>query len=577
MADHSKPLVTSTYANFVSELDSRFDDVTLWLDSASTSPTNLPIGAKRWNSTSNKWEKWNGAAWSDLTTGYAINLVGPNTLTAASSSDALRITQTGTGNAFVVEDEANPDSTPFIIKNDGTLLIGTTSVSGSGEKARINGNLRIGFGQDISPASVPNSQLVIDGNGYAGMVGLDSTGMYIGNNSASRSTRIVVNSNTVGTFDLNSNLGLGRAPTVRGIDVYKASGESAVYAVSGGTTVSDYAQFQADAGSYYAQLFQYGSGLAYCQSNGLGFVVGTTSSAPIYFNTANNTRMTISAAGKIGMGVSPSGSYDVETGGTVGIDGNTTIINGYLRTYNGGSASSAASPTIQPGFDADTGMYWPASNTIGFSTAGSAALVLDSNQSATIYGTIGVGASALSNTAIFGTISSVNYSAQFYNQNASPQGLRVAYPSATPNGTSNVFILCSDGSATRMTVRSNGGIANYSANNVNLSDKREKKDFEPSGDYLEKLCQIPVQKFRYINQAKDDDALTIGVIAQDVQSVCPELVMESDWSNGDEGEDPKMRLAIYQTDLEYAMLRAIQELKSELDAVKLELAAIKKA
>lgn len=42
------------------------------------------------------------------------------------SSDALRITQLGAGNALVVEDSANPDSTPFVIDADGKVIIGTT-------------------------------------------------------------------------------------------------------------------------------------------------------------------------------------------------------------------------------------------------------------------------------------------------------------------------------------------------------------------------------------------------------------------------------------------------------------------
>jgi hypothetical protein len=39
---------------------------------------------------------------------------------------ALRITQAGTGDALLVEDEANPDSTPFVIKNDGKVGIGVS-------------------------------------------------------------------------------------------------------------------------------------------------------------------------------------------------------------------------------------------------------------------------------------------------------------------------------------------------------------------------------------------------------------------------------------------------------------------
>lgn len=59
-------------------------------------------------------------------------------ISANSSSDALRITQTGAGNALVVEDSASPDSTPFVIDSEGRVLVGhTTSVAGSGRTSGV--------------------------------------------------------------------------------------------------------------------------------------------------------------------------------------------------------------------------------------------------------------------------------------------------------------------------------------------------------------------------------------------------------------------------------------------------------
>jgi hypothetical protein len=53
-----------------------------------------------------------------------------------SSSDLVRITQTGSGNAFVVEDSSNPDSSPFVIDNSGSVGIGgTLSVGKTGVTA----------------------------------------------------------------------------------------------------------------------------------------------------------------------------------------------------------------------------------------------------------------------------------------------------------------------------------------------------------------------------------------------------------------------------------------------------------
>jgi hypothetical protein len=43
------------------------------------------------------------------------------------SGNALRITQTGSGNALLVEDSANPDSTPFLIDASGKTLVGLTT------------------------------------------------------------------------------------------------------------------------------------------------------------------------------------------------------------------------------------------------------------------------------------------------------------------------------------------------------------------------------------------------------------------------------------------------------------------
>ncbi len=124
------------------------------------------------------------------------------------------------------------------------------------------------------------------------------------------------------------------------------------------------------------------------------------------------------------------------------------------------------------------------------------------------------------------------------------------------NNSSSEFIYCTGAGNGRFYVPSNGGLYNYSANNVNLSDQREKKDIELAPNYLEKICQIPVKTFLFNDQTDTD--LNLGAIAQDVQAICPELVTESNWGTA---EEPKIRFSIYQTDLQYALMKSIQELK----------------
>jgi hypothetical protein len=166
------------------------------------------------------------------------------------------------------------------------------------------------------------------------------------------------------------------------------------------------------------------------------------------------------------------------------------------------------------------------------------------------------------------------YAVNTRNGGNGPFGISVEYSAQDPNGTVNEFLQCVGISTLRAEIRSNGGLANFSANDVNLSDRREKTNFAPAKSYLDAICAIPVQTFNYIDQSEDDPGLTLGVVAQDVQAVAPELVMESNWGSKD---DPKMRLSIYQTDLQYALMKCIQELKADLDATKAELAALKGA
>lgn len=87
MADWSTPQLSSVYTVFRQALNDRLVDAALMFDSASTSATNIPTSAKRWNSSSSKFEKYDGSAWSDLSSLYAINISG-NAATATTATTA---------------------------------------------------------------------------------------------------------------------------------------------------------------------------------------------------------------------------------------------------------------------------------------------------------------------------------------------------------------------------------------------------------------------------------------------------------------------------------------------------------
>ena len=188
---------------------------------------------------------------------------------------------------------------------------------------------------------------------------------------------------------------------------------------------------------------------------------------------------------------------------------------------------------------------------------------------------------------------------------SSPYGIVVSYPSASPNGATNEFLNLVDSTTSRFIVRSNGGIANYSANNVNLSDLNVKKEFKTFKDsgysanswQFMKDMQDAWGRFKYKDQSHDD--FNNGYGAQLVKVAADkngfhELVDYSKWGSDKEVKDDDgnvievieapMRHQVYDNDLMHIvgevvtqLTHKVDELKAELDSVKAELAVIKGA
>ena len=87
--------------------------------------------------------------------------LGALTVSGSDSGDLVRITQTGSGNALVVEDSTNPDSTPFVIDASGHVGVGTSSPTGK---------LSIASGTyDSTTPLATADDIVISGNQSLGM------------------------------------------------------------------------------------------------------------------------------------------------------------------------------------------------------------------------------------------------------------------------------------------------------------------------------------------------------------------------------------------------------------------------
>jgi hypothetical protein len=110
----------------------------------------------------------------------------PNLIEVNSSSAALRITQTGAGNALVVEDSSNPDATPFVVSAAGDVGIGTSTPT---VKLDVNGSINGTWaGATIAVA-----------NGGTGATTL--TGLVVGNGASAFTAVTAPSGAVVGTTD----------------------------------------------------------------------------------------------------------------------------------------------------------------------------------------------------------------------------------------------------------------------------------------------------------------------------------------------------------------------------------------
>ncbi len=171
-----------------------------YLGSKSADPTTnnsggaLVEGQIYWHSGANELRFYNGSTWTTanlVAANYFVKtgdtITGPTIVDVNSASTALRITQSGTGNAFVVEDVAS-DTTPFTILADGTVLAGTsTSVSATAGAGKIQAESLVSFmaryaGVDTSPPIIDflksrNGAVVVNGDsvGQLRFSGFDGT------------------------------------------------------------------------------------------------------------------------------------------------------------------------------------------------------------------------------------------------------------------------------------------------------------------------------------------------------------------------------------------------------------------
>lgn len=214
-------------------------------------------------------------------------------------------------------------------------------------------------------------------------------------------------------------------------------------------------------------------------------------------------------------------------------------------------AGTAAAPAITTSGDTNTGMFFPAADTIAFTEGGTEAMRLDSG------GYIQIGATAKSSDE------------QLYvNQSANGTSIisRVGGASSSSNPALKTIKFTNVNNSSQIHVTftyNNGGNGNGAivgngdsqAAFATFSDKRLKENIENLPSQLDKITALRPVEFDYIKSGEHQ----IGFIAQEVKEVYPDLVAE--------GENT-MLTVVGLGKTEARLIKAIQEQQAIINDLK---------
>jgi hypothetical protein len=207
------------------------------------------------------------------------------------TTPALRITQTGTGNAISVEDEANPDATPFVVTAAGDVGIGTNAPA---QKLSLVGTSTFNTfasGPQITMTDTSGRTLALVAPGSV----VDA---YVGT-----TTNHTLNFMTGGTgkavIDVAGNLGLGVTPSAwtSAAKAVQVGARGSLSYATGGTVLGQ--NYWSDGAAKYIQTAQ-ASALSLETDGSFKFFTAPSGTAgdPISFTQA----MTLDASGNLALG-----------------------------------------------------------------------------------------------------------------------------------------------------------------------------------------------------------------------------------------------------------------------------------
>jgi hypothetical protein len=257
-----------------------------------------------------------------LTASGTTTLSGNQIISVTDNSNAaLRITQLGTGNALLVEDSTNPDSSPFVIDASGNVGIGTSS---PGQLLTLNSALGSGF-LSLTSSTTPTGDARLFGIG-------------VGSVTDTLKARIQFQSSTTWTDGVST-------PTYISFLTTASSSTTATERIridsSGnvGIGTSSPSTKLDTVGTYRLQLRTDDAvpEIRALTANGAAFKELGLNGLDLRFITSNTERMRIDSSGNVGIGTSsPTSGYrlDIQAPASAALIKSTTGTNSSYLTCN---------------------------------------------------------------------------------------------------------------------------------------------------------------------------------------------------------------------------------------------------
>jgi hypothetical protein len=221
------------------------------------------------------------------------------------------------------------------------------------------------------------------------------------------------------------------------------------------------------------------------------------------------------------------------------------------------AAGTALLPVITTTGDVNTGMFFPAADTIAFAEGGVEAMRIDSS------GSLFVGTSTPTwDERIGGKTTGNTVGIGFYSTSTSYTSSLIRVQAETAAGTGwYLFEGRAAAGSFQYGIRGNGTVA--------TSDERRKKNIEPARSYLEDICKIPVVKYNW--KTDENDALKeLGWLAQDVEKVFPNMVVTHYDGPNDDQEVLLLKKEVFVP----MLMKCIQEQQALITALTARITAL---